>query len=103
MHSEKAQLAIVRVEPSCFSEGRIRITAAARFNGVLYTESREEPIPALTHSRSLPYEDNEIAATCLEDGSYEEKMRWGTIGSPRVISGPRTTEPSRQVMFAAAI
>lgn len=74
VHSERAQLAIVRVEPSCFSEGCIRITAAARFNGELYAESREEPIPALTHSRSLPYADNEIAATCLEDGSYEEKI-----------------------------
>ena len=73
-HTEtvKAVISSERVEPSCEEAGSVTYTASVSFNGKSYTDVKTETLEALGHTPGEAVRENEVAATCETDGSYDE-------------------------------
>ncbi len=62
-------------EASCEEDGYTLYTAEARFDGQIITDSKAVPIPAAGHTPGGTEYENEVAATCNENGSCDEVVR----------------------------
>ena len=59
-------------DAKCEEDGAIVYTASIELNGETYTDTKTEVIPATGHTPAAPVKENESAATCTDDGSYDE-------------------------------
>ena len=67
-----AEITSAVVAATCEEAGSTVYTATVTFNGETYTDTKTETIPALGHTPGEPVTENEVTATCLTDGSYDE-------------------------------
>ena len=62
----------VTTEAACEDTGVRTYTAAVTFGGKQFTDTETEVIASKGHTAGAPVRENEVAATCTENGSYDE-------------------------------
>lgn len=62
----------VTTESACEDTGVRTYTAAVTFGGKQFTDTETEVIASKGHTAGAPVRENEVAATCTENGSYDE-------------------------------
>ena len=62
----------VKTAATCKESGIITYTATVEFEGKTYTNTKDFEISPIEHTEGEPVREKEKAATCTEDGSYEE-------------------------------
>ena len=96
----------VTTEAACEDTGVRTYTAAVTFGGKQFTDTETEVIASKGHTAGAPVRENEVAATCTENGSYdevvyctacEEKLSRNTVTvgaaghSPEIVEGKDAT------------
>ena len=70
--TETGVISSVRTEPTCAEEGCTFYTATVIFEGEEYTDEQFASIAKLAHTPGKAIQENEMAATCVTAGSYDE-------------------------------
>ena len=68
-------------DPTCTEEGSVKYTATAEYNGQTFTEELgTEALPATGHTEGEAVTENEVEATCTEEGSYDSVVYCSVCG-----------------------
>ncbi|MCD8006670.1 MAG: hypothetical protein LUF29_06830, partial [Oscillospiraceae bacterium] len=88
-------------EAKCESDGVAVYTATAVFNGTTYTDKQSVVLTATGHTAGTPTIENEVAATCTTDGSYDTVTRCTVCDA--IISRVTTTVPATGHTYEAVV
>ena len=71
----------VTVEATCEKEGEKTYTATVTFGDKQYTDTKAEKLTKADHTPATAVKENEVAATCTSEGSYDEVVYCSACGA----------------------
>ncbi|MCD8099064.1 MAG: hypothetical protein LUE06_00590, partial [Oscillospiraceae bacterium] len=86
---------------TCTEDGEAVYTATCTFNSKTYTDTKTVTIEATGHTAGEAVKENEVAATCTEDGSYDSVVYCSVCGEE--LSRETVTVPATGHSYEAVV